>query len=204
MTEINVVAYTRAIAGELDHSAQLDRIIAFCFARDWTLVRRYNDSEVSTSGSEVMFDFIESVEGEINTVVFYSRATAPTLRDGAPLYDVMYCNPDLDYGLSVGINFAAVTGELDTTTDDGRLAMNLSRHIFTMADDLIADIPGRELDKSTPEGQIIEELMGLRVVWLASKNEQWDELEEWMEEEKAKEGKKIIRIDRTDKTPDTD
>ena len=68
---------------------------------------------------------------------------------------------------------------------------------------LIADDPGRELDKSTPEGQIIAELMGLRVVWLASKDEQWDELEEWMAAEEAKEGKKIIRIDRTDKTPDT-
>ncbi len=203
MTGINVVAYTRAVAGEPDHDTQIEKIIAFCLARDWILVNHYNDSEVSASESEAMFDFIEEAEGGVHAVVFYSRATAPTLRDGAPLYDVMYFDPDRDYGLSVVISFAAVTGELDTTTDDGKLAVNLSRYIFTMADDLIADDPGRELDKSTPEGQIIEELMGLRVVWLASKNEQWNELEEWMKEEEAKEGKKIIRIDRTDKTPDT-
>ena len=202
MTGINVVAYTRAVAGEPDHSTQLDKILAFCLARDWILVGHYNDSEVSVSESEAMFDFIEEAEGGVHAVVFYSRATAPTLRDGASLYDVMYFDPDHDYGLSVVISFAAVTGELDTTTDDGKLAANLSRYIFTMADDLIGGEPGRELDKSTPEGQIIEVLMGLRVVWIASKEEKWDELKEWLAEEETKEGK-IIRIDRTDKTPDT-
>ena len=78
-----------------------------------------------------MFDAIEAAGGEIGTVVFYSRATAPTLLNGAPLYDVMYFNPDWYYGVSVGISFASVTGELDTTTADGKLAVNLSRYIFT-------------------------------------------------------------------------
>lgn len=192
-----VIAYTRAIAGEIDHNTQLEKIEAFCFARDWIIVDYYSDSEVSTTGSEAMFNAIEAAGGEIGTVVFYSRAAAPTLLNGAPLYNVMYFNPACDYGVSFGISFAAVTGELDTTTADGKLAVNLSRHIFTMVDDLIGDNPNRKLDKSTPEGRIIEELMGLRVVWIALKNDQWGELDEWIEEEEVKEarkGNKVIKI----------
>lgn len=201
MVEKIVVAYTRAVEGLIDHDAQLKKIKAFCFARNWLIVDQYSDSEVSTSGSEAMFDAIEAAAGEINAVVFYSRTTAPTLRYGFPLFAVMYVSPDCDFGLSVVIGFAAVTGELDTTTADGKLAVNLSRYIFTLADELIEEIednPNRKIDKSTPEGKIIEELMGLRIVWLASKNDQWDDLEEWSEEQETEEerGRKIIKMRR--------
>lgn len=200
MTERCVLAYTRAVAGEPGHRMQLEKIKAFCYARDWLIFDHYSDSEVGTSGSEAMFDAIEAAGGEIYAVVFYSRATAPTLRNGAPLYDVMYFNPDWDYGVSVGIGFAAATGELDTTTADGKLAVNLSRHIFSLADELIADNPSRKLDKSTPEGRIVEELMGLRLVWIAAKDDRWDELDQFIESgeaeeaKKADKGKKIIRM----------
>ena len=39
-----VIAYTRAIAGEIDHNTQLEKIEAFCFARDWLIVGYYSDS----------------------------------------------------------------------------------------------------------------------------------------------------------------
>ncbi len=200
MEKTIVIAYTRAIAGEIDQNAQLKKIEALCVARDWRVVDYYSDSEVSTTGSEAMFNAIEAAGVKIDsiaTIVFYSRATAPTLLNGAPLYDIMYFNPDWFYGVNVGVSFVAVTGELDTTTADGKLVVNLSGYIFTMVDDLMGNNPNHKLDKSTPEGKIIEELMELRGVWSALKNDQWGESDEWIEEEEVKEarkGNKVIKI----------